>query len=138
MHKLDEQFVLLHTTSYGYTMLRLLILAITLFIIVSCDANNSMRETASKNPKMNARILAADSGCMGCHSVAITIVGPAWQLVSKRYKNKPEAKKYLIQKIKKGGKGNWNNMTGGKTMPAHEDRLSESEISTLVDYILNL
>jgi len=104
----------------------------------ACDVGNSMREASKNNPTSHARVIAADSGCMGCHAVSVTVVGPAWKLVAKKYKNEPGAKEFLIQKIKKGGKGNWNEMNGGKIMPAHEDRMSDEDISKLVDYILAL
>ena len=119
-------------------MLKTLYFSLITIFLFACDTGDAMREKASKNPKMNARVLAADNGCMGCHAVAITVVGPAWQLVAKKYKDQPAAKEFLIQKIKKGGKGNWDKMTGGKTMPAHEDRMSDEDISKLVDYILAL
>lgn len=113
------------------------LLLITIFLF-ACDTGDAMRDKASKNPKMSARVLAADNGCMGCHSVAITIVGPAWQLVAKKYKNQPGAKEFLIEKIKKGGKGNWDKMTKGETMPPYENRMSHDDIVKVVDYILAL
>ena len=119
-------------------MLRLSGLLIAAVLISACDTNDALREKAKSNPKTYARMLAADKGCMSCHSVSITVVGPAWKLVAKEYKDKPEAKGFLISKIKKGGKGNWDHMTGGEVMPGHEDRMTDDEIAVLVDYILAL
>jgi len=120
------------------SMLRLAIVLFILFLLTACDVGDSMREASKNNPTSHARVIAADSGCMGCHAVSVTVVGPAWKLVAKKYKDDPGAKAFLIHKIKKGGKGNWNEMTGGKIMPAHEDRMSDEDISKLVDYILAL
>lgn len=106
--------------------------------LMSCDVGDSMREASKQNPKSHARMLAADNGCLSCHAVGITVVGPAWKMVAKHYKNQAGAKEFLIMKIKKGGKGNWDKVTGGKSMPAHEGRLSDEDIARLVDYILSL
>lgn len=119
-------------------MLRTTIGFILLLFLTSCDVGDSMREASKNNPTSHARVIAADNGCMGCHAVSVTVVGPAWKLVAKKYKNEPNAREFLIQKIKKGGKGNWIEMTGGKVMPAHEDRMSDEDISKVVDYILKL
>ena len=119
-------------------MMRLMLVAILLTVISACDVSNSMREASKKNPKAYARVLAADNGCLSCHSVSVTVVGPGWKLVSRKYKNQPGAKAFLINKIKKGGKGNWDQLTGGLSMPAHEDRMSDEEIGLVVDYILAL
>ena len=55
----------------------------------------------------------------GCHSVEKKIVGPAWQDVSNKYKGDAGAKARLVEKIKKGGKGNWTEVTGGVPMPPY-------------------
>lgn len=117
------------------TLIFPLLLAI---VLMSCDVGDSMREAAKSNPVSNARVIAADNGCMGCHAVGITVVGPSWKLVAKKYKNDTQAKNYLIQKIKQGGKGVWNETTGGKSMPAYNGRMTDEEITVLVDYILTL
>jgi len=104
----------------------------------ACDINNDMRALSANKENSDARIIAADNGCMGCHSVANKIVGPAWKRVSQRYQNIPDARDLLIAKIKSGGKGNWDNETGGKIMPGFEGKMSETEIAILVDYILKL
>ena len=113
-------------------------LFILLFSLSACDVGDSMREASKSNPKTQARVIAADNECLSCHAVGVTVVGPAWKLVAKKYKNNPNAKSFLINKIKHGGKGNWNDMTGGQTMPGFKDRMSEEDITLVVDYILAL
>jgi len=109
-----------------------------ILLLSACGASDSMRDASKNNPVTYARMLAADNGCMGCHSVGVTVVGPAWRLVAKRYKDQPAAKEFLIEKIKHGGKGNWDDLTAGKSMPGHKDRMTDEEISVVVDYILKL
>lgn len=82
--------------------------------------------------------LARASGCLACHSVDKKVVGPAWKEVAARYKNDPQAKARLINKVKTGGKGNWTDVTGGAPMPPYSPRISDSDITLLVEFVLAL
>jgi len=82
--------------------------------------------------------LAKRSGCLACHSIEKKVVGPAWDEVSKRYAGDATAKTRLVEKVKKGGKGNWLVVTGGATMPPYSPRVSDADIETLVDFVLGL
>ncbi|MFV2057472.1 MAG: c-type cytochrome [Thiohalomonadales bacterium] len=81
--------------------------------------------------------LAKKSGCLACHSVEKKIVGPAWKDVAARYKGK-DVKATLVDKIKKGGKGNWTEVTKGAPMPPYSPRVSDENIGKLVDFVLSL
>jgi cytochrome c len=82
--------------------------------------------------------LAKKSGCLACHSVEKKIVGPAWKDVAAKYKGDAGAKAALIEKVKKGGKGNWTKVTGGAPMPPYSPRVSDANIEKLVDFVLGL
>lgn len=82
--------------------------------------------------------LARKSGCFECHSVDKKVIGPAFQDIAAKYKNDARARDALIEKVKKGGKGNWTDVTGGVLMPPHSKRLSDAEIERLVDWVLSL
>ena len=96
--------------------------------------------------------LAKKSGCVACHAIDHKVVGPAWMDVSKKYKGASEItatltdgsvakgspKEVLTQKVHKGGKGNWTAVTGGVPMPPYSPRVSDADISTLVDFVLGL
>jgi len=82
--------------------------------------------------------LAKKSGCLACHSVEKKVVGPAWKDVAAKYKGDAGAKAALVTKVKKGGKGNWNDVTGGVPMPPYSPRVADANIETLVDFILAL
>ncbi len=82
--------------------------------------------------------LARMSGCLACHSVDKKVVGPAWKDVAARYKNDAGAKSQLIIKVKTGGKGNWTDVTGGAPMPPYSPRVSDADITTLVEFVLAL
>ncbi len=82
--------------------------------------------------------LAKKSGCLACHGVDKKIVGPSWKDVAAKYKGDEGAKDRMIAKVKKGGKGNWTDVTGGAPMPPYSPRVSDENISTLMDFIMTL
>ncbi|MDH5325509.1 MAG: c-type cytochrome [Gammaproteobacteria bacterium] len=82
--------------------------------------------------------LAKKSGCLACHSVEKKVVGPAWKDVSAKYKGNADAKATLVDKVKKGGKGNWTEITKGAPMPPYSPRVSDANIEKLVDFVLAL
>lgn len=88
-------------------------------------------------PVTNPLDLAKAAGCLACHAVDKDVVGPAWNSVAARYRNM-DARVYLIEKVKKGGKGNWTDVTGGVPMPPYYPRVPQYFIAVLVDYILSL
>ncbi len=80
-------------------------------------------------PAFANKDLATKSGCMACHAVDKKLVGPAYQEVAKKYKASDEA--MLVDKVKKGGKGNW----GQIPMPPN-DKLKDEDLKTLVKWVL--
>ena len=82
--------------------------------------------------------LAKKSGCTACHAIDRKVVGPAWGDVSKRYKGDAGAKAALVAKVKKGGKGNWTEVTKGVPMPPYSPRVADADIESLVDFVLGL
>lgn len=76
--------------------------------------------------------------CLSCHAIDKKMVGPAWKDVAARYKGKAGARKMLVEKVIKGGKGNWDKMTGGLSMPAHPTKPTRAQITEIVDAILKL
>lgn len=108
---------------------------ISLAIVASISIGSS---AAMAMDKAESLALAKKSGCLACHSVEKKIVGPAWQDVSKRYKGSSEAKAQLVAKVKKGGRGNWTDVTGGVPMPPYSPRVNDADIEKLVDFILSL
>ncbi|MFV2056207.1 MAG: c-type cytochrome [Thiohalomonadales bacterium] len=82
--------------------------------------------------------LAKASGCLACHGLSQNIVGPAWLDISNRYREDVNAETMLIEKVKKGGKGNWTIVTGGAPMPPYSPRVSDQNIAILIQEILQL
>ena len=98
--------------------IRLVPLTSLFIMITACDvANDTSLKIAHEKKSAEALSVARQNGCLNCHNVTSSILGPAWVLVSKRYKNSADARDYLINKVKKGGSGAWNDITGGAIMP---------------------
>ncbi len=116
---------------------RLMILWASL-LLVSCGVDETTLKIAKSKEAAQALSIARQSGCLNCHSIGNSIVGPSWVLVAERYRTAPDARAMLIEKVKKGGTGSWSDITGGAVMPPHEKRLSHEHISLMVDFILTL
>jgi len=82
--------------------------------------------------------LAKKSGCLACHAIDKKVVGPAWKDVAARYKGQDGSRDALIAKVKKGGKGNWTEVTKGVPMPPYSPRVKDQDIEKLVDFVLSL
>ena len=110
-------------------------IGISLGVLISAAPGLSAQERASLPPAE----LAKQAGCFECHSVGNELVGPAYAGIAARYKGDARARERLIEIVKKGGKGNWPaRITRGVPMPPHSPRLSDEEISRLVDWIVGL
>ncbi|MGV3502165.1 MAG: PQQ-dependent sugar dehydrogenase [Adhaeribacter sp.] len=88
---------------------------------------------AGSSQHIKGQYLVNSLDCKACHSLDKPSVGPSYQAVAQRYAGKPGVSEQLVQKIIKGGSGNW----GGRTMSAHPD-LAPADASQIVQYILSL
>lgn len=113
-------------------------LPITTLVIISTAFALSATPRASSwtIQDQNPEALAAKSGCLECHSVDKNETGPAFQDVAARYKDDPQARGKLIEKVKKGGKGNWTEITRGVPMPPHDKLIPDPDIARIVDWVL--
>ena len=107
-------------------------------VISGCGMqDNTNQEVSKRHQNADIMTLAGVNGCTACHQIKTAFVGPAWEKVSQRYQNSPDARAYLIDRVKHGSKGSWTN-TGGAEMPANSPRVSDQHIAKLVDFILSL
>ncbi|MDA8520805.1 c-type cytochrome [Acidovorax sp. NCPPB 4044] len=107
---------LLHSTARlrGAPALALLA-ALALPAIARADAGDSVRE----------------HGCMRCHAMVRTYVGPGFAQIAERYRGDRHAENHLAGKIRNGGAGAW----GRALMPRHP-RIGEEEARSLARWIL--
>jgi cytochrome c len=73
------------------------------------------------------------SDCKTCHNEKVKTVGPAYVDVAKKYEFTEANVKTLVNKVIKGGSGNW----GSVPMTAHPD-LTEADAAKMVSYIMSL
>ncbi|MBC6491842.1 ThuA domain-containing protein [Flavihumibacter stibioxidans] len=71
--------------------------------------------------------------CKSCHKENEKSIGPAYFEVAKKYRDRPDAVGYLVNKIIKGGGGVW----GETAMSAHPD-LKENDARQIVAWIQSL
>src|SRR5437762_245924 len=79
------------------------------------------------------RYFMEKSDCFTCHELDKKTVGPSLHQIAQRYLRQKNAAQPLVLKVKSGGAGVW----GNARMNAHPD-LKETEIKTMLDYILSL
>jgi cytochrome c len=72
-------------------------------------------------------------GCTACHAIDKKLVGPAYNDVAAKYKGDAKAPAMLMEKVKKGGVGNW----GQIPMPPNA-AVPDADIKTMVTYVLGL
>ena len=116
-----------------------LVLALAAFCF-SCSnnqsgpADNAGGPSLSDNPDYEKGMkLVAGSDCLGCHKINETSVGPAYNLIGKKYENTEANVALLAEKVQKGGSGVW----GSVPMAAH-GALSKEDAVAMVKYILLL
>ncbi|MET0356621.1 MAG: c-type cytochrome [Cellvibrio sp.] len=82
--------------------------------------------------------LAKANGCFECHELDKKVVGPSFNDIAAKYKNDNLAREALVEKIKKGSKGNWSEISNGVPMPPYSPRMTDPDIKLVVDWILLL
>ena len=71
--------------------------------------------------------------CTACHAIDKKMIGPAYKDVAAKYKGNAQAATTLMDKVKKGGVGNW----GQIPMPPNA-AVPDADIKTMVTHILAL
>lgn len=87
----------------------------------------------NQSPFESGRLLIEKSDCKTCHANDKAINGPSYNQVAQRYSGQAGAEATLVQKVIKGGTGNW----GDRAMAAHP-QLSEAEVGQMIKYVLSL
>ncbi|MEM6415278.1 MAG: ThuA domain-containing protein [Pseudomonadota bacterium] len=78
-------------------------------------------------PMEEGLALITENGCTSCHQVNDDSVGPSYQAVANRYRDRPDVVSYLKGRIKNGAQGNWGDrvMGGFSAIPEGElDRIA--------------
>jgi sulfite dehydrogenase len=80
---------------------------------------------------LSGESLASRYGCLGCHNVAVKVVGPAYKEIAAKYLGDGNARSRISEQIHKGGSGKW----GPVLMPPFPG-VTEAETKVLADWIL--
>ena len=83
--------------------------------------------------EITGKALTQAMDCKACHKEAEKSIGPNYLEVAKKYKGKKRIRKYLQNKIIRGGGGIW----GEVVMPAHPN-ITANESRQITSYILSL
>jgi cytochrome c551/c552 len=108
-------------------------------LVVSADYAEGSDKAAS--PQGHQVLSAAIEGknlmlsldCKTCHKADEKSIGPSFTDVAKRYAKDPDMVSKLMQKIIKGGSGNW----GEVAMPAHPT-LKEEDLRQIISWVKTL
>jgi cytochrome c len=94
------------------------------------SANNDVQPT---DYVAQGAALIETSDCKTCHNEKVKTVGPAYLDIAKKYASTRANARALVEKIIKGGSGNW----GSVPMSQHPD-LTEEDAMKMVLYVLSL
>ena len=86
--------------------------------------------TASLNAQANME-LADKNACLNCHAVDKKLVGPAFNDIAAKYKDRKDAPAYLAEKLVKGSSGVW----GTVPMPGMP-QLASADVRAMVAWVL--
>ena len=96
------------------------------------EQQRAVRKVAAAPADGGPAALAKKHACLACHAVDRKLVGPAFKDVAAKYKGQADAEAKLLEKLKKGGSGNW----GPVPMPPNPD-LPENDARILVEWVLS-
>jgi cytochrome c len=81
-----------------------------------------------------ATLAAMDkAGCMACHSKDKKLVGPSFKDIAAKYKGKADSQATLVEKVRKGGSGNFGPVPMAPNPP---DKISDKDLKDAVALIL--
>ena len=100
-------------------------------VVASSSGAGASPAGVSVNGSADATQLAGKYGCLGCHNVAVKIVGPAYRDIAAKYKADPNAPARIDEQIRRGGSGKW----GPVIMPPFP-QVTAAESKVLAEWIL--
>ncbi|MET4082740.1 cytochrome c [Pedobacter sp. UYP30] len=87
--------------------------------------------STAKSDVVQGGLLISKADCLSCHKPTIKLIGPSFKEIAQKYK--PTDKNYamLVEKVIKGGSGNW----GPMAMSPHGD-IAPANVKKMITYIL--
>lgn len=87
---------------------------------------------SSKADVLQGGLLMSKSDCLSCHKPQVKLIGPSFVDIEKKYPATEKNYAMLIEKVIKGGSGNW----GPMPMSPHND-LAPKDARKMIMYILS-
>lgn len=72
------------------------------------------------------------AGCVACHQKDRKVVGPSFKEIAAKYKGQAVVPT-LMEKVRKGGKGNWGQIP---MLPNPPEKISDAELKEVVEWVL--
>jgi cytochrome c len=107
-------------------------------IIASALLTTSYSAIADTSSDTIALVKSTNADCLQCHKIEKKLIGPAWKDVAAKYKADPTAQSLLVEKVIKGGKGHWDDQTGGYPMTPHPTKPTREELEKIIALILQI
>lgn len=101
-------------------------------VLVSAFASLSTQALALEKPPAALESAMKKSACLACHAIDKKQVGPSFNDISAKYKDKAGSRDYLAAKIRKGSEGKM--VWGAVPMPA-QAAISDQEIQSVLDWL---
>jgi len=88
--------------------------------------------TTVATASVQGQALASKSGCLSCHGLVNTQVGPGFAQVAARYRDDAGAPVHLAAKIRSGGVGVW-----GRLIMPRQPQVTEADAALLAKWVLS-
>jgi len=111
--------------------------AIANYMYNTYDNQILLKQMAEKSRLANMPIherVIEEQKCNNCHNIDKDQVAPSYKMIAARYTK--DDKEKLIQSIKNGSKGTWENKV--LPMPPYNNKIDNKDIEGMVDWILGL
>lgn len=120
----------------GMVLVVLGLLNVGIRLYLSDSAQTTVASAADSTQP--AAVLAGQRGvegsdCMRCHGVERKFVGPGFQEVAQRYRDREDAQAYLAQKIREGSVGEW-----GRTLMPRHPHITQEQAEQMALWIVSL
>lgn len=100
--------------------------------VLAQTAATTMTATTVATASVQGQALASKSGCLSCHGMVHTQVGPGFAQVAARYRDDAGAPAHLAAKIRSGGVGVW-----GRLIMPRQPQVSEADAALLAKWVLS-
>ena len=103
-----------------------------LVMLLVAGESGALAQAPSAQAQVQGKALASKSGCLSCHGLVHTQIGPGFAQVAARYRDDAGAPVRLAAKIRGGGVGVW-----GRLVMPRQLQVSEADAAVLAKWVLS-